>query len=68
MIISYCRVKFNCTAATVGTHHVMHLILPTRPPRERMISKPYGIYGKRSQFLLRPCQCVIHYSTENILF
>ena len=29
------KVKFNCTAATQGAHHVIRLIFPTTPPSER---------------------------------
>ena len=35
-------VKFNCRAATQGSHHHIHVIYPTLSPNERRTSQPYG--------------------------
>jgi len=42
--------EFNCTAATQGSHHVIHLILPMPHPSERRTSQLYKVYGMWTQF------------------
>jgi len=46
------QVEFSSTAATQGTNHVIHLILPTPPNSERRTSPHNGINGIRTRFLL----------------
>src|SRR6218665_1438515 len=65
MITNFYRVEFNCAAATLGANHVTRIyFLPTPLPSERRVNRQYGVCGNRTQFLLTPRQCAIHYSTD----
>ena len=61
-------VKFNCTTATQGAHHVIHLILSTLPSSGRRTGQPYRGCGIWTQFLRTACQCVARHSTDPPLF
>jgi len=45
-------VKFNCTVATQGAHHVIRLIWPMPPPSDRRTRQPYGRYSATRYSLL----------------